>query len=279
VSEESGPEPGLVVYDCAGIDPGAACAGSAPSDDLLAIPNIVSEIAARHFPPDSSFWERPTRALTAAEGVDPSDALERIALQNAALYLALASAPHEPALSARARRLAKKLAFPAAKHPVTALDIDAWIGPENERIERTPPNLPLMHENVFEDTRMVTLVRTKTLRANFARLVAFDDAGEPFVTNVVGAIEIRRGLEQDARECVLEIDAARLRCKMLGGLAPAPLASLSQSHFLSHDDAGHVRCNSCHQSPDTVINLPLSIGARPNHEKTLLDALRPRLRE
>lgn len=253
----------LVTYDCEGVEPTSAqpCDEARhPIDEIVELSEQLPEIAADHRPDLARYWARGRAALASAESVVP-EALtpnERVLAQNAALHLALASAGSDAALASRAKALVKKLAFGA--HPRAQPEaLDAWLGPSPAWTDRTSSLSPLFHESIFYDTRVVRLVRTKTLRANFAQLVAIDEAGVPFVTGVVASIEMRRGFGRDAPACVVLASPSRVRCNKLGGLAAAPNAShFPQSHFLAHDGDAHVRCNACHTAEDAVMGFTLS---------------------
>jgi hypothetical protein len=266
-----------VRYDCAGVEPpgGEGCGGRKAEDDLIDLSERLPEVAAEHAAPDASYWTKAEAALAPAETVDPASLTteERVLVQNAALHLALVSATLAPKLARRAKALVKKLAFrerPAAE----PAGLEAWLGPSSEWQERTSPMKPLFHEQIFHDTRVLRLVHTKTLRANFSQLVAIDESGTPFVTGVVGSIEIRRGFGRDAPACVVLASPARVRCRKLGGLAAAPNASrFPQSHFLGHDDDFSVRCNGCHASEDTVMGFTLS-NLAPEEVASVLAARR-----
>lgn len=253
-----------VTYDCAGVEPETAddaCdARRKPTDDLVDLSEQLPEIAAEHVPDLAKYWARAKSALDGAERVDIASlgAEERVLVQNAALHVALVSAGNDGALASRAKAFVRKLAFhdrPRAEPE----GLEAWLGPKDAWEDRTTPMKPLFHERIFHETRVLRLVRTKTVRANFAQLVAIDDAGAPFVTGVVAAIEMRRGFGRDAPACVILASPARVRCKSRGGLQSSPNASgFPQSHFLAHDGDLLVRCNGCYTANDTAMSFTLS---------------------
>ena len=262
----SADDPTLVVHDCVGLGaaPPACPASLAPWDDLVQASERLTEIPARHTPPPDEFWARLDEALGRASSARLEDmrANERVAVQNAAVFLAISAKGTKDALATRARALVKRLAFPADTRPASTepdAGLDDWLGPRADWTERTSAASPLMHESVHRLTRVFRLVRTPVLRANFSQLVAIDDRGEPFVTSVVGSVEIRRGVRREAHACVLLPDAARLRCGTGGGLAPvADLGALPQSHFLGGGKKGMLRCIMCHGA--TNQGADLSIG-------------------
>jgi hypothetical protein len=255
---------GDVVYDCSSIEPspvGSCDAGASPVFDLIALSDKLTEVAAEHERPKPAYWAHAEAIVTSAERVSVASLSprERIAAQNAALHLSFVAAPE-----VRARDLVARLAFPRASRPESVEPdraIERWLGPREQWTERTTAMRPLMHESIFFTTRVLRLVRTKTLRANFAQLVAIDDAGNPYITSVVGSIELRRGFDGDARACVVLLGASRVRCDQeIGGLeAVVSPSALPQSHFLAHDDSGHVRCNNCHapETPDVDFGMAI----------------------
>jgi hypothetical protein len=265
-----------VRYDCDGIEPNpmeGPCESSAPGDDLIAISDELAEVTAGHAPPSSGYWGPATHALDRAESVDPATLAieERVALQNAAFHLARVSTGLVPALAERARKLVKRLAF--RERPVIIADLEPWLGPKSEWTQRSVPIVPFVHEQFFASTRVLRIVRTKIIRANFSQLIAFDQSGKPFVTNVIGSIEIRRGFAADATACVIAIDPARLRCKRLAGMrAIRAVKDLPRSPFLGHYDTT-VKCNSCHFKPDEAAGLKVSDGFDPDHDRKVLEGL------
>src|SRR6185295_8800728 len=109
--------------------------------------------------------------------------------------------------------LVRRLAFVPEERPIrSAESIEAWLGPRAGWTERTKAS-PLFHEVVQQHTRVFRLVKTPSLRANFSELVAVDTRGAPFVTSVVGSIEIRRGESADSAACLALTSPARLRVR------------------------------------------------------------------
>jgi hypothetical protein len=248
-------DPGIVLHDCNGLEPSidARCAhGVEPGDMLLQRAEVLTEIAAMHMAPDEPWWDGFEAAVDATERVR-TDALgrsERVALQNAALFLALEAKSDRKRLADRAMVLVKRLAFPpdarpGADDPDPALD--DWLGPRVAWVERTREGGPAFHQSVHHSTRLFRLVRTASLRANFSQLVAVDANGEPFVTGVVGSLETRRGFDAASRACVALPSAERLRCGASAGLeAVRDVSTLPRSHLFDRDEHASLRCNSCH---------------------------------
>src|SRR6185295_2516311 len=143
--------------------------------------------------------------------------------------------------------LVRRLAFVPEERPIrSAESIEAWLGPRAGWTERTKAS-PLFHEVVQQHTRVFRLVKTPSLRANFSELVAVDTRGAPFVTSVVGSIEIRRGESADSAACLALTSPARLRCGAFGGLIDVhDVGELPRSHFTSRDEHGFLKCNDCH---------------------------------
>ena len=282
----------LVVHDCAGLGPAAptCAASSAPWDALIEASERLTEIPARHTPPPAEFWTPLDEALgrAASARLDEMQPKERIAAQNAALFLALSAKGHADDLSGRARAYVRSLAFPAASRPTATdpdLGLEAWLGPKSAWIERGRHTTPLMHESVHAFTRVFRLVRTPALRANFSQLVALDDRGEPYLTSVVGSIEVRRGTARDAAACVILPSAARQRCGIGAGLAAVTdVSALPDSHFLGHGSNGLVRCNTCHDAAPTATDLligtfDLDAGAEADDLATRRALVLDRLRQ
>ena len=255
----------LVAHDCAGLGPQARpCAPDpAPWDALLEAGERLTEVPAMHRPPEGAWWAPLDTALAQASSapLERMTTSERIALQNTALFLSLEARGKKDDLAARAMALVRRLAFPSATRPQSNepdVGLDDWLGPRTAWIERSRASVPLLHEILHESTRVVRLVRTPSLRANFSQLVAVDDRGDPFVTSVVGSIEIRRGDARDAAACVILPSAAQLRCARGAGLAAVTdVQSLPNSHFLGHEASGALRCNQCHDTPSSGFDVAL----------------------
>jgi hypothetical protein len=256
--------PRAVAHDCRGLAPdGSSCGtGAAPWDELLVLGERLTEIPARHTPPPDEWWAPFDAALAGAEAAGEMGEVERIHVQNAALFLEVSAAQGgQHALAGRAKALVQRLAFPPGARP-ESIDVDpaiaGWIGPRETWVERTRP-APLMHEAIHAYTRVFRLVRTPALHANFSQLVAVDTSGAPFVTRVIGSLEIRRGETEEAAACVALPVPARVRCGAGGGLAPASLSDLPSSHFLARDETGHLRCNGCHGSAGAMTDSVLGL--------------------
>jgi hypothetical protein len=250
-------DPPVVAHDCSGLAPDVAkCAETAaPWDELTLLSERLTELPARHTPPEDGWWAPMDAALARAEAAADLRGDERIVVQNAALFLALSAGQRgQRRLAERAFGLVRRLAFAPDERP-ESLEADpalgAWIGPREAWIERTREP-PLMHESLHAFTRVFRLVRTPALHANFSQLVAIDTRGAPFVTRVVGSLEIRRGETDDAAACVALPRPSFVRCGVGAGLSPARLSELPSSHFLQRDDTGHLRCNNCHGPAGTM---------------------------
>jgi hypothetical protein len=272
-------EPNTVLHDCNGLEPSPpkACALSVePWDGLVRRAERLTEIAAMHLPPEDAWWADFEAALGAAEGARPEamTASDRVAVQNAALFLALSAARDarlppvqngppganekrilrdRERLASRAMAVVRRLAFPPDARPASDdadPTLEAWLGPRAGWVERTLAGGPSFHQSVHGYTRMFRLVRTPTLRANFSQLVAVDTHGDPFVTSVVGSLETRRGFEPSARACVALPSPELTRCGASAGLAAVrDVSTLPHSHFFDRDDRdtqGRLRCNECH---------------------------------
>jgi hypothetical protein len=275
VEEIAPPFSDRVAYDC-DLEPNpmnGPCESHAPGDDLIALSDSFTMVTAGHMPPSSEFWGPPTRALEQAESIDPASLVpaERIALQNAALHLERVSLRDLPALSRRAAALVKRLAM--APQPI-ATDLEPWLGPRSDWTFRASSIVPNVHEQFHKETRALRIVRTKTLRANFSKLVAIDPSGKPYVSDVIGSIEIRRGLGLDASACVVVVDPARLRCGKLAGLrAIRSPRDLPRTPFLDHTPDA-VKCGSCHMELDKAAGLPITDGFDTSHDGIVLGELR-----
>lgn len=262
---------GLTRLECAGIAPieeGGTCAASArPTDALVHASEKLADLFGMHHPPPAEWWVPMRTALDSAHDVDPKtmSIAERVTVQNAALHIAVA-AKDDLALARDALALVDRLAFTAAERSAMVgkeIDLSSWLGPPGERIERTR-RAGFVHEEAAHHTRVTRIVKTPRLRANFSELIAIDGDGAPFVTSVVGSIEIRAGRGFDAPACVALQSPERVRCNLFEGLRePATLADLPGGHFLRRDHHGHLRCNDCH-GPEGDTGLIGAIDLAPN---------------
>lgn len=244
----------LVRHDCRGIEPVVTtCPEShGPSDGLVSAAETLTEIPARHEAPGSAFWDGARAALGAAKDVDAAKLAyaERVHVQNAALYLALSAAhASEATLAGDAARLVRRLAFATkerARGSDAARDVATWLGSPATWRERSKTT-PMFHETVFRETRLVRIVRTPSLHANYTQLLAVDVEGRPFLTPVVGSIEIRRGEEHTSPACLGMPSLSRVRCDVAAGLAAVTdLRELPKNHFFRGAPEGRLPCNSCH---------------------------------
>jgi hypothetical protein len=272
-------EGNTVLHDCNGLEPSSPSTciqGALPWDGLVHRAERLTEIAAMHGPPEDAWWTDFDAALGAADGARPEAMTvpDRVAVQNAALFLALSAASDArlPPLASgppsanekrvlrdreklawRAMALVRRLAFPPDARPLSDdpdPTLQAWLGPRAGWVERSLAGGPSFHQSVHGYTRLFRLVRTPTLRANFSQLVAVDTNGDPFVTSVVGSLETRRGFEPSARACVALPSPELARCGASAGLAAVrDVSTLPHSHFFDRDDRdvqGRLRCNECH---------------------------------
>jgi len=248
----------VVPYGCAGLGPEGACSSPpAPTDALVHVAERLAELAALHRPPGEDWW-RPVSAAVDAAGAAaaPSTDRERALVQNAALHVAIAANRTHREIALRAVAIVRRLAPPASAHDAAPEPegLEAWLGPPGEWAERTHAG-PFLHESVESQTRFVRLVLAERapgglVRAVFSQLVGVDEKGAPFVTNVVGHLEIRRGRTTAAEACVVLADPGRARCgaaSALAAVAPTAVALLPSTHFFRHDDRGGLACNDCHE--------------------------------
>jgi hypothetical protein len=276
---DAGPPPdmqGAVRFDCAGVAPAPApgpCGRDRHEvDGLIERAEFLTEVPARHKPPPDPYWSLLEDKLARAEQVDGHqlEVDERIAVQNAALHLALeADATSRRALARRALGLARRYAFPAATRPESvepAADLDLWLGPRSEWTERTRPGF-VFHQVILKNTRVFRFVRTPRGLANFGQLVALDDMGRPFVTRVVSGIEMRIGASQDAPACVVIPSPSKLRCSQHAGLeVVTDPRDLPQSHFTMNATRTHIGCNGCHGNAPGGNGMALGLADVPKAE-------------
>ncbi len=273
-SDASSPEPrdDLVRVDCDGLEPRVdACPASrGDGDALIRFSEKLTEVPARHLPPPPTFWDEGRAAVQAASplAAPAMGYAERVHVQNAALHLALAAAhAGEGELSHAAVAVVRKLAFPVDGRPRRApppASLEAWLGPSASWTERSKPG-PMFHETVFSETRLLRMVRTPSLHANFTELLAVDAAGHPFLTSVVGSIEIRRGDENTAPACVALASPERMRCGAAAGVAAVrDVSALPKNHFFGRAAGGRLPCNGCHSAagdPDGLLSGTINVDA------------------
>lgn len=283
---------GLTRLECAGIAPiekPSACADAPRSTDaMIRASERLADLFGMHFPPPSEWWAPARAAVATARDVDPKSMsfAERVAVQNAALHVAVAVGAKDD-LAREALAVVARLAFTPAERDVAmaqTVDLSSWLGPPSERTERTKTT-PFLHEQAAHDTRILRIVKTPRLRANFSELVAIDTEGAPFATAIVGSIEIRAGRGLDAPACVALQSPDRIRCGLFEGLRePHALDELPGGHFLRRDHHGHLRCNDCH-GPEGDAPLIGAIDLAPDdvaavlatHRRETLGRLRARL--
>ncbi len=268
--------PGAVRFDCAGVAPAPApgpCGTERHEvDGLLERAELLTEVPARHKPPPEPYWSLLEDRLARAELVDGHqlEVDERVAVQNAALHLAVeAHATSRLTLARRALGLARRYAFPASSRPESvepAPDLDLWLGPRAEWIERSRPGA-IFHHVVFKSTRVFRFVRTPRGLANFGQLIALDDMGRLFVTRVVSGIEMRIGPAPDAPACVVVSSPRKLRCAHHAGLEVATdPRDLPQSHFTMNATRTHIGCNGCHGNESGGNGMVLDVRDVPKAE-------------
>ncbi len=258
--------------------------------------------AARGLPP-GFYCRRAERALTLALAHDPSTltAEERILTQNLAVRVAISKgcadadtggrvhANHGAAPRALAVRVVRRHALSAAKLRVLGSkpmpDLDRFVGPRAKWRELKSRSIPLEHDQMEAFTRAFRPIRSGDTRAIFSQLLALDTSWTPHVTPLVGRVELRSGLAEDAPACVAKLVPARLRCEV-GRLeavhAPTPDAKHVRSIFMNFV-LDRVRCNECHgpNSPRADANDPLfgDLDLLPSEDEAHLSTRARRVRK
>jgi len=214
-------------------------------------------LAPTHWLPEKDVCDRAASALRDALQ-EPAGSLhvhERVVGQNLAMQV-LASrgcrgSSQEQELSSLARRVALHLAMnpqdlrALAGEPFSHLD--DWVGPRPQWRVLRSRNVPLFHETSQQYTRRFSAVRTDSTRAIFSQIVAFDTQGTPFITELVGRLEMRSGLNDDAPACVAKLDLTQLQCAQLRPVTPPEdLNAQSISFFLHFATGNTVTCGECH---------------------------------
>ncbi len=255
--------PGAVPYDCAFADPSAA--SCTPSPVWIA---ELDRMGARAIEPgddplSQAVCRRAAAALDQALAADPArlTEVERIVAQNGALRLVgPKSCERDGAggISRRASQAILHLALPAAA--LDALggepwsDLESWLGPHSDWVDRRSEHAPLFHDTIEFFTQAFRPLRSGSTHAVVSQMVAIDTAWHVHVTPVVGRIELRRGDGLGAPACIGKLDAARLRCRA-GRLRPVPEADLPTNAFVQRPGPGLVDCNRCHAVPEANANL------------------------
>ncbi len=243
----------LVRHDCTGVEPAVVdCPDTrGPGDALIHFSERLTEIPADHRPPTATFWDIGRAALAATSDLEITKLAyaERVHVQNAALHLALeAERGKQGDLARAAAATVRKLAFDVAQREASRepRGLDGWLGPPTTWAERTKAG-EMFHEVIFLQTRLLRIIRTPVLHANFTQLFAVDVEGRPFLTSVVGSIEIRRGEANTSPACVAIASPERVRCGAAAGLAAVrDFGELPKNHFLVQRVGDRLPCNGCH---------------------------------
>jgi len=135
--------------------------------------------------------------------------------------------------------------------------LDAWVGPRSGWRSLRTRNVPLAHERIERFTRRFRPVRTASRRAIFSQIVAYDPKGTPYVTPMVGRLEMRMGLADGDPACVAKLDLTRLRCQRLRAIdPPRSLDAQPASLFIRFARGNTVTCGECHGSTSVRASVP-----------------------
>jgi hypothetical protein len=275
-----------VAFDCrpfAPAPPVAACR-AAPPPGAVALWAAAAQLPAylaAHDPPDAR-WRELAAAIAGAPHGAAARALPvttRIALDNAALRIAVYAEPDHADLARAALALARAVAPTAAELRALgdepAPDVARWIAPRSRwqlRDLRGPlaaQELPArFHEDVNQDLVAFLPILAGPRRALIAQLVAIDRDGEPHLTPVVGGLELRAGPAVDAAACVAELDLAAAACGAPAGLAAIDPARHPVTHFFTSPAHGRVGCPSCHQLASLPVVAPADAKAALRDQRT-----------
>lgn len=254
-------------YDCRWIAPVSSL--ECHSDD-----DVISELlraadayqVGSHLPPSEKNWHQMLDAVNRAKTtLDPDQLLprERIAAQNAALWIALLAVTRATDESILARSLVRessrvvaKLALTADQLPTgdAADEIASWLGPSTMRVEeRLNGDAGFFHESVYLHTRTFRMVRVGDRHFIFSQLVAIDTSWHPHVTPIVGEIEMRTSIASTQRACIAKFDVALGGCRTQSGLRA--LDNLPINHlggYVRVDTAGGANCVACHRGGEAL---------------------------
>ncbi len=259
----------LVPFECPPGTPNPVC-HSSPSWLVDLDRAATTLLAPTHRRPELPVCERAEAALKMAMKTVPSDLSweERVMGQHFAVRVfsshgcaSRGTSPQASHPGILARQVAWHLALPATQlHGLGAEpmpDLDFWVGPRSEWRSLRSRNVPLAHDGAERFTRRFRPVRTATRRAIFSQVVAYDARGTPYVTPLVGRVEMRLGLADRDPGCVAKLDLTRLRCRRLRAIVP-PRALDAQpvSFFVHFADQKNVTCGGCHGANSVRATVP-----------------------
>jgi hypothetical protein len=254
-------------YDCRWIAP-AALPERHSNDDVISQLLRAADAyqVSSHLPPSEKTWQQMLGAVNRAKNTLDPDQLssrERIAAQNAALWIALLAATRLADESVLARsllhessRVVAQFALPADQLPRgdAADEIASWLGPSALRVEeRLNGDAGLFHEGVYLHTRTFRMVRVGDRHFIFSQLVAIDTLWHPHITPIVGEIEMRTSIASKQRACIAKLDVALGGWRTRSGLRV--LDNLPISHlggYVRVDTAGGTNCLSCHRGGEVL---------------------------
>ena len=252
------------VFDCQQF----AIASSKPCGSLPADEQTLLDLANIYRMPPVMTWstELGDRFATALAKLAKLDAqklapLEKAALQNAALTLLSRSVSFQKDKSSHdfgpaARGLIKKLALsPAelAELPSSSAVAGEWLGAESDWHQGT--DTVFMHTASDGYARVHRQLQRTDAVADVVRMALVNEAGAPFVSDLVQRIVIRRSTADGVHVCIAELDPLSASCSTSGvvrALEPG------RGGAIVKPTTAAVPCFSCH-----VNNTPKAVPYGP----------------
>ncbi len=162
---------------------------------------------------------------------------ERVLIQAAAIKIWRAG-------SERAGELARRVALDSSELSLLdtspEADLLPVLGPAHKWVERRGDacGSSAVHDRVFNGLLSFRPVRSGSMRALIAQVVAFDDTGHPAVTPFVASVELRTSMRADSPACVLELTG--------DGLTVMDYPDLEPTRFIEPLSNGTLSCGRCH---------------------------------
>jgi hypothetical protein len=246
------------VFDCAEFTPPIASACSAAPDAETAFLDLVNSYRVSALP-CGTWWqtqlENATVELQSLAKLDPKQlpAVDRALIQNAALELLSCTsghgaaaksemAPKNAAFSASARALIKNFALSAEEItalPMSTPELTPWLG-DSANWQRGK-GTSFLHTASEGYARAHQQLQQTTTVADVVRLVLVNQAGAPFVSDVVQRVAMRRREADGTHVCIAELAPAPTNC------GPATLHALDPERGAAAvKSAAPPDCAGCH---------------------------------